>query len=292
VRQRIGKSVYGLTAPARALKRFVQATLDGRRAFAGADSPVLIYQPGKVGSSTVFDAVVSSLPRTPVYHVHFLSDRLADHRRSHVSDGYWPPPMHIYLGEALRTQIRLHPGRPLRIVSLVRDPIAFEVSNIFQNPRLVGGSEQLAALTSQVSRFKGLLEERLASTSNCSYLEEWFDREVKNMLDIDVFATAFDTDRGWQRYQHQSTDMLLLRLEDLSEVAPSALAAFLDIADSIPLDRRNARARAHSGDAYKRILDEIRLDERLVERVYRRRFASHFYSQQQRERLLKKWTGA
>ena len=39
-----------------------------------ANPPIIVYQMGKVGSSTVYRSLVNSYLKNPVYQVHFLSD--------------------------------------------------------------------------------------------------------------------------------------------------------------------------------------------------------------------------
>lgn len=272
----------------RAMKRWTQARWTARRAFAGSAAPVLVYQMGKVGSSSVYRAVEAALPGIPVYHLHFLSEHIAEHRRSHQR-APGAVPYHIYLGEALRRQLARHRHRPLKIISLVRDPLAFELSNLFQNPRLVGGEEQLGRLIAADAALRHTLERRLASAGGQSYLDGWFDREIRAVTGIDVFAEPFDSERGWQRYRLGDVELLLIRLEDLTTEGPTAIADFLGVPTPLALPFVNERASQAFGAEYRRLAATLQLAPAVLDAVYQRRFAQHFYSDAQRQQLRARW---
>jgi len=273
----------------RAGKRWLQASWAGRLAFAGGATPVLVYQMGKVGSSTVYNAVKAAQPAVPVYHVHFLSRHLAKHRLSHEQSGQLPVPYHIYLGEALRAQLLRNPGKPVKIISLLRDPVAFELSNLFQNPRLVGGDASLKQLLAEREQLRGYLEKQLASSGEQGYLEGWFDREIKSVFGIDVFDEQFLYEQGWQHYRNESADLLLIRLEDLSAEGPRVIADFLGMERPLALSPVNDRTSQVHGNEYSRIAASLQLDPALLAEVYGRRFAQHFYSSVERRRMQDKW---
>jgi len=273
-------------SPLRVMKRWAQARWTARCAFSGSTAPVLVYQMGKVGSSTVYQALNGALSGVPVYHVHFLSAHLAEHRCSHERSGKGPVPFHIYLGEALREQLLRHPDRPVKIISLVRDPVAFELSNLFQNPRLVGGEAGLEQLLLEDDGLRDTLQPRLAAPG---YLDGWFDREIRTVFGIDVFAEPFACERGWQRYRQGNAELLLIRLEDLSAEGPRVIADFLGLERPLALSPVNDRTSQVHGNEYRRIAASLQLDPAVLAEVYGRRFAQHFYSSAERRRMQDKW---
>jgi len=279
-----------MIATLRALKRRLQAGWEAGRAFAaGAASPLFVYQMGKVGSSTVYHAVRAALPGVPVYHVHFLSAQLAEHRATHERSGMRPVPYHIYLGEALRGQLLRHAGRAVRIISLVRDPIAFELSNLFQNPRLVAGGANPAGVPADRDGLRRTLERRLAAGGGHGYVDGWFDREMKTVFGIDVYAEPFDSAAGWQHYRHGRAELLLIRLEDLDRQGPAAIADFLELSGPLALATANDRSRQANGGTYAELGRAPGLDPAVVEGVYAGRYARHFYAPAERQAFAARW---
>jgi len=279
-----------LLAPLLGGKRAIQTRWDAARAFAPAGAaPVLIYQMGKVGLSSVYRALRQILHGTPVLHVHFLSPYLAEHRHSHRAEVMRALPYHFYLGAALRRQLLAKPQHPVKIISLVRDPLAFELSNLLQNPRLVGGAARLRELAEQPQALRELLQQRLAEGQ--TYLESRFDREMREVFGIDVFAQAFDSETGWQIYRHRGAQLLLIPLEDLSAQGPQVIQQFLGLPEPLSLATANERARLDQGEAYRRFRQHPGLSREVLNQVYQRRFAQHFYSDAQRRDLVERWQG-
>src|SRR4051812_540398 len=96
-----------------------------------ASSPVLVYQMGKVGSSSITGAL-SRIPGLEVHQVHRLNvSNIERVQEAHRRRG-WPLPPGDEQGlQVIEKYIR--PRVPLRIVTLVRDPIARNISYFFQN---------------------------------------------------------------------------------------------------------------------------------------------------------------
>ncbi len=88
---------------------------------------ILIYQMGKVGSTSVqrslYDAGVGPL------HVHYIHADLSHMERFTETEKDFP--LHFYIGRVLRYYLAITSHR-LKIITLVRDPIARFVSAQFQ----------------------------------------------------------------------------------------------------------------------------------------------------------------
>ena len=100
------------------------------------ESAVLVYQMAKVGSQTVVRSLRASRPRPRVFHVHTMTaggmaamERF--YRWSRVPS--LPGAGHLLVSRYLRDQMRqgVTPGR-WKVVTMVRDPIARNISLIFQ----------------------------------------------------------------------------------------------------------------------------------------------------------------
>lgn len=58
---------------------------------------------------------------------------------------------------------------------------------------------------------------------------EWFDRQIKEPLGIDVYAAEFPKDRGYKMNEKDNIRLLVIRVEDLNGCVGSALREFLRI---------------------------------------------------------------
>ena len=99
--------------------------------------PVLIYQMGKVGSSTVKQSLLKTAIKNPLFYVHYLSWKSIHSVENYFANKSMAPPSHIQYSKIVRQLIDLYKGQiRFKIVSLVRDPVARNISSTFQNVNL------------------------------------------------------------------------------------------------------------------------------------------------------------
>lgn len=258
-------------------------------------APILVYQMAKVGSSTV-TATLRALdpPRRPVLKVHYLSregvqaERAWDRRRG--------GPLHLSyqgaIGLALGARLRQVGGHfQLPVVTLVRDPIAREVSGLFQllpwlrDPKLLGPDG-----APDPERLVAHLEERFESGEALGSAERWFDRELRQVFDVDVFGVPFPRDAGHSVIRGPSARLLVLRTEDLDRTLAPALASFLDLPKEPAVVRANERRATPLAGVYAEVRRKLRLDAALVDRIYAGRMPRHFYDSASLEAFRRRWS--
>lgn len=272
-----------------ALTQDARASLEARLAFANPRvPPILIYQMGKVGSTTIYRSLKAASVPNPVLHLHFLSEDLSGYKEAAQQAGLFPIPYHLVLGDTVRKF--LIPGVRCKIISLVRDPVALAISAIFENPAFFQENIYTSQKTIDPEKTCRYLEQRQTELTFLDYANEWFDKELKRVFDIDVFADPFALDAGYRTYRSASVEALVLRLEDLSTKGPGAIAEFLGFAEPIRLVRANVRSELSAREAYQKVVNQIRLEESLCREIYTSRFSRHFYSEAMLEAFLLKWT--
>ena len=249
---------------------------------------------GKVGSTSVYRALRAAAPEFTVYHVHTLDPRQIAwaqraYARSYPARGVIPH--HLMASRRLRDE--LAGGQPRgrwKVVTLVRDPIARNVSSFFQDIQLrhpdYPYAERVASGDTQ-----GLAEELvtlfLARHDHDEPLR-WCDRELSGVLGVDVYAEPFPHDTGWATHRAASADVLVMRLEDVDEVLEPALRAFLGIGGVVP-EQENVASDKSYADVYRAFLNRLRLPQSYVERMYTSPYARHFYSSSEREAFARRW---
>jgi hypothetical protein len=119
----------------------------------------------------------------------------------------------------------------------------------------------------------------------------WFDNEIRPVLDIDVYGAPFPHDRGYCRFDNANFHLLVLRYEDLAETFGAATREFFQLDKPLKLLRANDSRDKPYAETYSRTLNAFRLPESICRAVYSTRFARHFYSEQDRRALFKRWIG-
>lgn len=255
---------------------------------------VLVYQMAKVGSYSVVRSLRASRPRPRVFHVHTLTpsgiaamERF--YRRARAPS--LPAAGHLLVSRYLREQLLrgVLPGR-WKVVTLVRDPIARNISLIFQlGRRLIPdfAARCRAGRLDPVQLF-GEFEAAFPEQIDCL---RWFRDELFMTFGVDPFAQPFDRTAGYQVYRGPIADVLLLRTEDLDRCGASALQSFLGV-DVIRWRRSNVRAHKAYGTRYTGFLGRLALPLAYVDRVYSAPEVRQFYAPDELDRFRERWCGA
>lgn len=252
--------------------------------------PVVVYSMGKVASRAVHATLSKAHLPNPVFHVHYLSvPHIEEVELVAKNSGWRGSRTGMVEGKSLRRLGDLTWGRSRwKVVSLVREPVAREISDLFQNlhhfPHLVNLTED-ALVSGAISE----LQNALANfDEDNDYAATWFDREVKDVFGFDVYDAAFDPAIGYAIYQAQHADILILRLEDLSDCASDAFRQFLGIKD-FKLLKVNEGLQKSYKDAYQLVLERISFSEHVLNRVYNTRYARHFYTSEELAAFKQRW---
>lgn len=256
---------------------------------------VLVHQMARVGSVTVFRAIRRNAPTTNLFHTHYLNPASIEHfesqaDRAHAATGEPGIRREMLAARWLTARLRgRSPQQPWRIVSLVRDPVARTISAFFRHfpyafPTLG------ARFLDDPLHVPRLLE---LFRDECEFEHEfalnWFDREVRDVFGIDVYATPFPWASGCATYIGDRCDLLVMRLEDLEQVGAAALQEFLGLRD-VTLTIANSTDREPYAESYRRFLAELRPTREYLDRVYESRLARHFYSTDERARFRARWS--
>lgn len=259
------------------------------------NAAIIIYQMGKVGSTSIHNSLEEAALPLPIYKVHFLSDEGMAHAVEFHQKTLkipWENTPHIQTSEFLREKIQTDPSSQWKVITLVRDPVMREVSEFFQYVHSMYPELLDEAGNIEKERAIKLLQTRLMFYNpEKNYTCRWFDMEIKGMFGLDVFAHPFDTEKGYTILQHGNVELLILRLEDLNERFSEAIGQFLALESPLELIRSNVRAEQKRGSTYEQVRQELTLRESVCRKIYSSKYAQHFYSAAEIERLIQKWSG-
>lgn len=254
--------------------------------------PILVYQMGKVGSTTVYNSLKEANIENPVYHLHSLSlDKL--NKEAELCDRQKIPLYgEIKIGKILSKKIKEGKPIPWKIITLVREPIGNQISHIFQQPFLfnpdlldrdnrIENSHAIEFIRAKLENFD---PER-------DYIATWFDKELKAMLGINIYDRPFDRHKGFTIFRQENFEILVLRLEDLNKNFDEAITQFLSLENPIKMSHSNIRKNKKYSNTYKYVLENIKISRLACENIYSSKYARHFYEEDRIEKLIKKWSG-
>jgi hypothetical protein len=266
--------------------------LKKRRPFQVQIDPIIIYQPGKVGSSTVLASLNQSLhsasTKAEIYHAHHLN-----HLEQMEADikSKFPNPQKslekLAIDKELRRQIDEKPNQRWNVISLTREPVARTISTVFEMLDVIfpGWKAKYGAGEWDLHEMQDTIVKRYVSGPGPG---DWYDTQMKPVFDVDVYAQPFPHQQGYEVYHGKNhSRLLLLRLEDLNRVGQKVFSDFLNLKD-FELVRANVGEQKEYSDLY-RDFKKLPLPAAYLEKMYSSRYARQFYTDAEINGFYQKW---
>ncbi|MGF1583383.1 MAG: putative capsular polysaccharide synthesis family protein [Gemmataceae bacterium] len=227
--------------------------------------PVLIYQMGKVASSSIYKSLVSSYPGI-VLRSHHFGPTVDDWKVRHLYRCFERGSL------------------SLKVISLVREPVGRNVSAFFQCFERDTGLPY--------AEFDGppeSLGELFLSHYRHHLPLEWFDQHILHNFGIDVFTTPFP-ERGYETYMAEKVELLVMKAELEDSCKAKILREFLSgNLGEFSLITRNVSRNKDYGQLYQEFRNKVKLPMAYVQRMCDSKYFRHFYDQDVRESLLSQW---
>ncbi|MCS3668072.1 hypothetical protein GGP77_002315 [Salinibacter ruber] len=189
-------------------------------------------------------------------------------------------PLHFYIGRLLRYYLMVTSHR-LKIITLVRDPIARFISAQFQtlDHEPIPPADAGAAVRQ--------LRETIRSDPE-TVLFRWFKREMEPLLGVNPIDEPFDREEGYGVIEAPRADVLVLKLERLSELIPTVVSSF--VGKELSVVRANEGQEKDYADYYNEVLGQFHLSEETCRRIYGHEHVKNFYTTDEIKDFTEKWT--
>jgi hypothetical protein len=231
-------------------------------------SPVLIWQMGKVGSSTLAASIPNAM------HIHTL---------------YSNSPCHVHLAQRrngftqklkgwaedflIRFYIKKRPT--IKIITLVRSPFERNVSMLFEDLEywmyLFAGKGNH---DSTIRQNEDYLERVFYEAFDHEYGLTWFDKEIFRFTGIDVYAHPFDKNKGYSRIAMGRFDILILSSDKIDE-NEELISDFCG--QEIKLTRANDGGRKWYAPVYKNFKTDVKFRDSYKDNIMQSKFYRHFF---------------
>lgn len=228
---------------------------------------ILIYQPAKVGSNTIFQTLEKAKIETVRLH------EIVARTEIEMLDN-----MYGCLSREYETE-------RVKIITLVREPIGRALSGFmqcFHSAFVLKFEDVNQTLEEQASKLViDLLD------TNDEFL--WFDKEIKRVTGVDIYSYPFDEEAGYTWIKKDNIEILVLKLEKLRENV-AVLGEFVGKPD-IKLVNGNVGSEKHYKYIYEELKKRIKIPARLLDSQYKNNWQmDHFYTEEEKEEFRKKWS--
>jgi hypothetical protein len=247
-------------------KRVRQSVKDEKR------PRIIVYQMGKVASSSIYHALNK---RSDCYgfHTHCLT-------RTKVNDSSSNPNKRGRHSISLAEHI-IKPKHPTKIITLVRDPFARNISAFFET------NKKAKTPNLDTTQINHLIDEFIQDV-NHNQNQDWYDNEFKQALDIDIFAYEFDRERGWSTFKQGPFEVLVLKTNLPDAEKTKQIAQFIGIEDLV-IDRINETGAKKSKPCYKQFKETIQFPDEIAQSILKSRFTQHFFTDSEIDNMRKQW---
>ena len=236
------------------------------------DKSLLIYQMGKVGSSSL----EASLPNGVQVHDFYYNPPCYVHRKIAYS-GVWKYCLHRSSLIFKRNLYRFR--KEVKIITLIREPVSRNISMFFQSLPYWVIEYQTGIATNGVgvgARYEGdeFLQQCFQSVFPHDYPSDWFDVEFYKFTGIDVYAQSYDKDVGYKTYKNGRYNVLLIDMKRLNELS-NVVSEF--VGQEVVLQDKNKATNKWYAPFYPAFKKAIASDEAYNRKMESTKYYQHFY---------------
>lgn len=241
-------------------------------------SPIIILTPGKVGSSSVYKTLKKKTNKK-VFHIHNISTQGINRSSlEHLNSDRKSLPLHLIVSNFLNLKLKSKKIKKQYIICIVREPISREISKFFQNTEFYKNTIEDNNLNIDYDMSINILKNIFQKKNICEDIQQWFNDEIKNPFDIDVFDEPFDNLKKYKIFEKNNTSLLLIRMEDMNSIFSNATKEFFDLNNEIKLIHANESHNKHYAKVYKSVNENLVIKENDLKRIVSSKYFKHFYN--------------
>ena len=294
LRARVRDALEALNTPFRFVQdglRFPRSEARHRRrmdeSFLARPEPLVVYSAMKTAST----AIARSLEESGAFTVLKVHNIRAEHGYRGAGSAL-SAPTGVILHRAIeqrhaREFLGRHRGR-VRVVSLVRDPVAFAISNFTYFGRAywlrtAWRSAPWMPADELGRRFVGLMPAHAANA--------WWEHEYAPTVGFSPLAEPFDAGRGWVVRSSGRFDALVLRADLPDDRKTEALRGWL-AGTSVPaVGRTNENSTQAPPVLAERLREFLRRERSFVERAMDQPMVRRFWTPAEQDAMRARWLG-
>jgi hypothetical protein len=255
---------------------------------------VLIHHIMKVGSQTIQETLNRQDPDRPIFYSQLFELTRKGRREYREAIASAPDDrLPILLKKTVRVlnvrhAMRRRDGIPWKVITLIREPIGWSISLLFQE------SKYFLSYTISKSPLTPELREKLGAEYEkrkdlfLRVFTDWFDEEIRERFGIDLLSEPLDPRKGYRIASNGSDEVLVIRLEDLDRVYREAFREFLSI-DLKELYNKNVGSEKPYKLLYEGFQREYAVCPEYAGRLFATRCMRRFYTPEEIEGFKDLW---
>jgi hypothetical protein len=254
-----------------------------KKAIVSEKEILIVLSIGKVGSSSLYASLKKIKPFALILHLHTLTEAGIQKQRNYYLNSHRKSvPFHLIQSQAFLECMPLIQHK-IKLITLIREPISRELSSIFQDTFNFSRSKKL-----DNHLFRNIINDKVKLLMQRLPEETWFEEEIYNNFQINVFDRVFNSEKGFVSYVGDKVELLLFRLDDLERVFEDGISSFLSIDSSMTLVHKNDSEGKFYVSTYKTLSQEVKLSKEEMIEILNSKFIRHFYSDK-KDLIIRQW---
>lgn len=228
--------------------------------------PIIIYQMGKVVSKSIHLSLKKFIDKNKysLFHTHTLNYLYQD------------PVVQLLYNHIIRLR------KPTKFISLVRDPIARNVSSFFEMKNIFFKGRDINTIATKE------LINVFFDKFHHKYPLIWFDIELLQVTGVDIFEHQFNKENGTLAITQKEFEILILKTELNNNEKELVIKDFLSL-NEFKLNNHNVTEEKKVSRQYLSFIDEIKFSEQFLKKIYSSAYMKYFYTQDEINNFYQKW---
>ncbi len=245
------------------------------------ENTVLVFQMGKVGSSSIERALVEL--GVNIIHLHKITNSNVYFYNPEIIDRF-----KRFRGRLLHFFVNMIIKRKkCKVITIVRDPMSRTLSQMFHHLDLLIYTHNKNDSRNEVSAYK-LFQNIFLNDININYTDQWMNHEFNRALGVEYLHCDFNKELGYGNIDTEKKKILILRFESLNQLE-SVVAKFVGLRE-FKFSKVNRAKNKWYGDLYGNFKSEFKVSNSIFNKMYETGFYRKFYGESsledQRDRLI------
>lgn len=240
---------------------------------------IFIYTMKKVGTMSIREGLGKALG-VPQMHLHSLNSNLTGLEKETLTP--YSQKTIFKVKDAIKN------GKPLKVITSVREPVARNISFMFYIlPRVLGEYAHVHNTFKTKYAYTEIFEDIYYKLMDHNYVLNWFDDEVNKYLGINIYEYPFDKEKGYSIIEKNNIKLLILKCEKLDNCA-EIIQKFVGV-EKFELSKENSSNDYWYKPIYDKFKSEFIPHEEYLKGLYDSKFMRYFYSDKEIQTFYRKW---
>lgn len=249
--------------------------------------PILVYQSGKVASTTISDSLQNAgIKNVHIHRFFFKWDIIGElilgrEEAEFIKNSNYFVSQSPKFVKGIKDKMRCK-----KIITLVREPIAMDLSTVFQWIGSGIADFYFAERMQKGESFSQVVTALMIQIQNGLF--RWFEEELNELCDINIWEHPFDREKGYSIISKDKMEILILKVEKLDQMT-EVIRQFVGNSQ-FQIESTNRGIDKEYSHIYKELKNSLRLPKDYVDFYYHDNpYMDYFYTQKEQRDFLDKW---